>query len=93
MLEIIFLIWFSRKLASIARAKDRSGGWGALGVVLWVVGEVGGFVLAAMNGADGAELYGCGVGGAILAAIVAYVIVASLKPRPRDSDLPVARVI
>jgi hypothetical protein len=28
MLEILFLSWFVRKLAAIAKAKGRSGGWG-----------------------------------------------------------------
>jgi len=93
MLEIIFLVWFRRKLTSIARAKNRSGGWGALGVVLWIAGEVGGVVLGAKSGADDAVLYGYALGSAILAAIVAYVIVASLRPMPRDGELPSARVV
>ena len=29
MLEILFLVWFCKKLASIAREKNRPGGWGA----------------------------------------------------------------
>jgi hypothetical protein len=93
MLEIIFLIWFRRKLTSIARAKNRSAGWGALGVVLWIAGEVGGFALGARSGADSAALYGYAIGSAILAAIVAYVIVATLRPMPRDGELPSARLV
>jgi len=93
MLEILFLIWFCRKLSEKARAKNRPGGWGALGAVLWVCGEIGGGVLAAMGGAEELAIYGYAIVGALLGGLLAYVIVATLKPLPRDGDLPVARVV
>ena len=93
MLEIIFLVWFCRKLAATARAKNRSGGWGGLGAILWIGGEISGTVLGVKGGAQELGLYGYALAGAILGAILAYVIVASLGPIPRDGDLPAARVL
>jgi hypothetical protein len=93
MLEILFLIWFCKKLAAIARDKNRPGGWGALGAILWVSGEITGAVLGAKTGSGGTALYGCAIAGALLGALVAYVIVMMLKPEPKDGDLPVARIV
>lgn len=93
MLEILFLVWFCKKLAATARDKNRPGSWGALGAVLWIAGEIGGAMLGASGGADGTGLYGYAILGAALGALIAYVIVASLTPLPRDGDLPVARVV
>jgi uncharacterized membrane protein YeaQ/YmgE (transglycosylase-associated protein family) len=93
MLEIIFLIWFCQRLAAKAREKNRSGGWGALGAILWVGGEISGAVIGVKGGAQELGLYGYALLGAILGAVIAYVIVASLKPIPRDGDLPTARVL
>ena len=94
MLEILFLVWFCKKLAAMARDKNRAGGWGSLGALLWIGGELGGAVVGAgASGAEGMGLYGYALLGAGLGALIAYVIVASLTPIPRDGDLPIARVI
>ena len=92
MLEIIFLFWFCKKLASIARDKRRSGGWGALGAIAWVGGEIGGAVLGATNGADGGALYGYALLGAVGCALVAYLVVRNLPSLP-PADFPTARVV
>ncbi len=52
MLEIFLLIWLGKKLARIAGSKGRSGGWAALGVGFWVLGEIIGFIIGAMMGLD-----------------------------------------
>ena len=93
MLEILFLIWFCKKLAAIARDKNRSGSWGALGALGWIGGEVSGFVLAYKAGSVGMGGYGYALLGAILGATIAYVIVQALPKIPFDKDFPTARVV
>ncbi len=93
MLEIIFLVWFCKKLAGMAREKNRPGGWGALGAILWISGEIGGAVLAINSNAEGGGIYGYMIMGALLGAVIAYIIVVSLKPVPREGELPVARML
>lgn len=79
MLEIVFLFWFGRKLAALARQKGRSGGWAALGVGLWIGGELFGIVIGTLLGLDmGAYLVA--IGCAIVGAVVSYGIVNSLSP-------------
>ena len=94
MLEIIFLIWFCKKLAGMARAKNRSGGWGALGAVMWVGGEVGGFVVGAGHAhGDTGTAYLYAILSAVAGAIVAFIIVKSLSEIPLDTNFPSARVV
>lgn len=78
MLEIAFLVWFCRKLASIAKGKGRSGSWGALGALLWIGGEISGFVVGTLADAE-AGSYLVALLFAGLGAVVAYVIVSALK--------------
>ncbi len=88
MLEIVFLSWFGRKLASLAKQKGRSGAWAMLGVGLWVGGEVFGFGLGALLDL-GMGAYLIAIGCAIASAFVSYGIVNSLAPTENalDSDL------
>jgi hypothetical protein len=79
MLEILFLVWFVRKLSSIAKAKGRGGGWGALGALFWIGGEIIGFIVGASVSAGGGA-YGLALLFAAVGAVVAYVIVNSLGP-------------
>ncbi len=93
-LEIIFLIWFCKKLAAIARGKNRGGGWGALGALFWIGGEITGAILgvsAAPN--DTGTMYGYAIGTAILGAVIAFVIVKALPEIPLDTGLPQARIV
>jgi hypothetical protein len=78
MLEIIFLIWFGRKLATMAKEKGRSGAWAMLGVGMWIGGEIFGFVLGMLLEMD-AGMYIAGLGCAVLGAVVSYGIVSSLS--------------
>ncbi len=79
MLEILFLVWFVRKLAAMAKSKGRSGGWGALGAAFWIGGEF--FGIIAGTAADaGMAAYGLALLCAGVGAGVAYAIVKSLGP-------------
>ena len=93
MIEIIILVQFCKKLAAIARDKNRSGSWGAVGAVGWIGGEITGAVIGASGGAEAMNLYGFAILGAIVGAVIAYVIVKSLKELPSDPNFPTARVI
>jgi len=77
MLEILFLVWFVRKLSSIAKAKGRSGGWGGLGAAFWIGGELTGFVVGGITDA-GAGSYAFALLFAAIGAGVAYAIVSAL---------------
>lgn len=94
MLEILFLIWFCKKLAGMARAKNRSGSWGALGALGWVGGEVGGLVIGFnATHSDFGAAYVYALFGAVAGAIVAYAIVATRPKLPDNPDFPTARVV
>lgn len=94
MLEILFLIWFCKKLASIAREKNRPGSWGAVGAIGWIGGEIGGAVLgASTSNAQGMDLYGYAIMGAIVGALAAWLIVRNLSEIPLDTGLPQARIV
>lgn len=94
MLEILFLVWFCKKLASIAREKNRPGGWGAVGAIGWIGGEIGGAVLGASSShAEGMDLYGYALMGAVVGALAAWMIVRSLSVVPLDTGLPQARIV
>jgi hypothetical protein len=78
-LEIIFLIWFVRKLSGIATEKGRSGGWGGLGALFWIGGEIlGGGIGFALEAGPAAYLLALmfAAGG----AVAAYAVVRSLGP-------------
>ncbi|MCE9571668.1 MAG: complement resistance protein TraT [Deltaproteobacteria bacterium] len=92
MLEILFLSWFWKKLAAMARDKNRAGSWGALGALGWIGGEVSGAVIALNSRAQGGAIYGYMLGFAALGALVAFAIVTMLSPLP-PPGFPVARVI
>ncbi|MSP63824.1 MAG: hypothetical protein EXR72_26455 [Myxococcales bacterium] len=78
MLEILFLIWFGRKLSTIAQSKGRSGGWAALGVLFWIGGEILGFVIGSLLNLD-AGAYLIAILIAVGCAVVAWVIVNQLS--------------
>ena len=92
MLEIVFLIWYVKKLAGIAATKHRSSGWGALGAIGWVGGEVSGGIVGARGGAVGMDLYGYALLGAAVGAVVAYLVVRLLPALP-PPGFPTARVV
>lgn len=83
MLELIFLVWFGKKLSAMASEKGRSGWWAALGVAFWIGGEIMGFVVGALLGLDMGS-YGVALLFAMVGAVVAYFVVNAL---PRQGML------
>jgi len=79
MLEILFLRWFAKHLATIATSRGRSRGWGALGVVLWFVTELTGLFVAIGSGAGEGAAFGLGFGSALISAVASYLIVSNLR--------------
>lgn len=79
MLEIILMIVLTRKLVEDAKAKGRSGWWGALGVAGWLIGEVLGGIVGLLLGLDGFAVYIPALIGAFIGYFVARVIVSNLS--------------
>jgi hypothetical protein len=79
MLEIIFLVRFVRHLSRVAKAKGRSGGWGGLGVAMWLGGEILGLIVGGAADA-GAGAYLLALLFAAFGATAAHFIVKSLRP-------------
>jgi hypothetical protein len=82
-LEIILLIYLSRRIAAIVRYKGYQGAWFVVLLIgLWVGGEFGGAVFGAvvsMTANPGQQpallaIYGFALVGAVLGAIVAFQI-------------------
>lgn len=88
MLEILFLRWFYRHMASTAEAKGRTRGWGFLGVAAWIVGEVTGLVASFSMGGEQLAGYGMALGGAAVAAVMAWGALAALPDVSRAPDAP-----
>ncbi len=82
MLEILLLIALTRALARVARAKRQSQMWGGLVVLLWIVGEVAGFVIAGLMGLSGVEAYGIALAGAAVGAGLSFLVVSLLPEKP-----------
>jgi hypothetical protein len=80
-LEILLLIALTRALARMAKAKHQSQMWGGLVVLLWIAGEVAGFIIAGMMGLDGVETYGIALMGAAIGAGVSFLAVALLPAK------------
>lgn len=89
MLEIFVLRAFYRKLADIAQTKNRSASWGWLGVILWITGEIAGFLMTA-EAATGAG-YFAALGFAVVGAGIAFAIVSTLSTLP-PVDFPTASI-
>jgi hypothetical protein len=77
MLEVIFLIWFGRKLANVAASRGRSRGWAGLGVGFWIGGELMGIIHGSLLGLE-LGVYGMALGLAAVGAVTSYMIVSSL---------------
>jgi hypothetical protein len=78
MLEILFLRYLKRKLSELALSKARPASWGWLGVALWILGEIAGFIIGSMM-SDGPEAYLFALIGAGGGAGIAYAVVSSLS--------------
>jgi membrane protein DedA with SNARE-associated domain len=83
MLEILALVYLTRKIGRMVEEKGRKGGWyKALTVFLWIGGEIVGAVLGAIlaGGEESILLYLFALMGAAAGAGTAYLIAASLSP-------------
>ena len=85
MLEIILLIFLTRKVGEIVEEKGRRSGWyKVLTVVLWIGGEVIGaiigLVVAEATGSGQPVMYLCALVGAAIGAALAFIIAKSLSP-------------
>lgn len=82
MLEIIAIVLLCRKCMRTARAKGRSGGLFAfLAAVLWVGMEFLGVLAGAFMTGDLVSSYVFGLIGAVIGALVAWLIVKNLADR------------
>lgn len=85
MLEILLLIGLTKKIGNILHAKGRPSGWfKLLTVVLWIGGELLGAIIGGVIG-EISELglvvaYPLALIGAVLGALVAYLIAQSVRP-------------
>ena len=94
MLEILILIGLGKRIGSIVRAKGHSaGGYQALLVVLWFVGEIGGGFMGATfawavtqrgNDPGISLIYLFALLGAVMGAVIAFAIAKSLSPVVSD---------
>lgn len=81
MIEILVLIFYTRKIGSILQAKGRqAGGFKVLTVVLWFGCEFLGMILAYASGTRGYAIYPSGLLGAATGAGLAYVIANHAVP-------------
>jgi hypothetical protein len=85
MLEIIFLIYFSRKIAEIAAGKGHNKTrHRIMAIVLWFGGEITGGIIGYLLG-SGIAVYLFAIIGAICGAIASYAIVKNLPEGQKNS--------
>lgn len=81
MLEIILLIKLCSMVSGRAKAKGRMGWpYGLMLFVMWICGEFGGALAGLILFGEGLPVYAMAIGGAALAAVIAFVIVGALPP-------------
>jgi hypothetical protein len=90
MLEILFVVYFSGKIANIAKENGyKTGGYRALAVILWFIGEFIGLAIGIVF-IGGIGSYAIGILGAISGALTSYLIVKGLPekaPVLADSEM------
>lgn len=80
MLEIILMIVLTRTLVEEAKAKGRSGWWGALGLAGWLIGEALGGIVGLLLGLEGLAAYAIALIGAFVGYLGARFVVRRLAP-------------
>ena len=93
MLEILLLIFLTRKVGEIVEAKGHKPGWYKLmTVLLWIGGEVSGAVaggvVSALTGAGTGFVYLFALLGAAAGTCVAFVVAKTRSPRVVAYDQP-----
>lgn len=86
MLEILALVYLTRRVGDIAREKGRKAGWFKLmTVLLWIGCEIGGAVAGgiavALTGWPEAVIYLFALVGALVGAALSFLIVKTLPVR------------
>jgi MFS family permease len=83
MLEIILIISLSKKIGTIAENKGhKKGGYIALFVILWILGEIIGAIAGvAITGDDGFGFYIFAIIGAAIGALIAFVVTNNLQDK------------
>ncbi len=86
MLEIILIIWLSKKIGTIAVKKGhKPGGYKAVFVILWIIGEISGAIIVAIiTNDDGLMLYLGALLGAAGAAMISFTIVNGLSDKSNN---------
>jgi hypothetical protein len=87
MLEILFLVFLTNRIGKTVETKGyKSGKYKWITIGLWFGGEiVGALIGAALTGGDESAvglLYIIALLGAIVGAVIAFVIANSLEPQP-----------
>lgn len=81
MLEIIALIFLTKKIGAICEDKGRKAGWyKALTVLLWFGCEVAGAFIGVITVGGGVIVYVYALIGAVVGAGISFVIAKNLKP-------------
>jgi len=81
MLEIIALLFLTRKIGAICEEKGRKARWyKALTVLLWFGCEAGGAVVGIITVGSGGVIYVYALIGAVVGAGISFLIAKSLKP-------------
>jgi hypothetical protein len=93
MLEIIALIFLTRKIGEIVESKNRKAGWFKfMTVALWIgcelTGAIIGGVYAALTGASDAVAYIFALAGAVVGALLSFVIAKSLPVKAEPLAVP-----
>jgi len=86
MLEILFLIYLSKKIGKIVEAKGRKpGGYKAMLVAFWFGGEIIGFIIGGAAVGESIGMYLIALIGAGIGAAVAFGIANNLAPERPES--------
>jgi hypothetical protein len=94
MLEIILLVFWTKKIGAMCLQKGRkAGGYKALAVLLWFGGEIMGAIIGVASTSGGQEepalaVYGFALVGAAVGTGITYAIVSNLSALPAATDTP-----
>lgn len=93
MLEIILLIFLTRKIGEIVEEKGRKGTWyKVMTVVLWIGGEIVGAligaVVAGLSGIGDFSIYIFALVGAAVGAGISFIVAKSLSPVEYNAPPP-----
>jgi hypothetical protein len=88
MIEILLLVFLTKRLAKVAADRGRSPAWCWLAPALWIVAELFGFVVADALGVRGLQPMLFGVFFGAVGGGIAWLLVSGLAPAPWLVDGP-----